>query len=117
MLAPHTSAGTARLHYPALVSQKLDGTDTVQMQGVAAWMRSASVVSADVQAASPEKAIAYVSFIPSAAKRDGLLQNEVMAMGLRSRWLHDYLNAPSEGPDDTPLRLSVVKSLLKKLKT
>ena len=47
----------------------------------------------------------------------GLLQNEVMAMGLRSRWLHDYLTVPSEGPDDTPLRLSVVKSLLKRLKT
>ena len=73
-------------------------------------------IIASKQAAKPEEAVAYVSFIPSAAKMNGLLHNEVIAMALRTKWLHDYLNVPSDKSDDTPLRLSLVESLVKKLK-
>jgi hypothetical protein len=63
------------------------------------WSRTRSFGAwcPDAQAANSEEAIAYVSFIPSAARRNGLLQNEVMMMAARSRWLHDFLKVSSKG--------------------
>lgn len=121
--APHPKIGSGAmlvLRIPAIpgVKQDFQLANQLNLLEMQQWsrVRSFGAWCADVLAKKPAEAIAYVSFIPSAIKQDGLLQNEVMAMGLRSRWLHDYFNLPSEGPDDTPLRLSLVESLVKMLK-
>ena len=120
--APHPKIGSGAmlvLRIPAIpgVKQDVELANRLNLLEMQQWSRTRSFGAwcADVQATSPEKAVAYVSFIPSAAKMNGLLHNEVIAMALRTKWLHDYLNVPSEGPDDTPLRLSLVEALVKKL--
>jgi hypothetical protein len=70
----------------------------------------------DVQAKNPEHAIAYISFIPSTARKGGLLDNEVVMMAVRSRWLHSRFQLSPNAPGDTPVRFSILNALMKKLR-
>jgi hypothetical protein len=70
----------------------------------------------DVQAKNPERAIAYMSFIPSTARKGGLLDNEVIMMAVRSRWLHSRFQLPANAPCDTPVRFSFLNAFMKKLR-
>lgn len=78
-------------------------------RGFGAWCK-------DVESADPLKHIAYVCFLPSATKMDGLLENEVYQMAARTRWLHTYLDLPETGPDDISWRLKALEILEKALK-
>jgi hypothetical protein len=89
--------------------------NTFEMQD---WSRSRCFGAwcKDVDNANPLKGVAYVCFVPSLAKMNGLLENEVFQMAARTGWLHDWLNLPEKGPDDISWRLKMLEMMEKVFK-
>ena len=92
-----------------------DRLNTSEMQE---WSRSRCFGAwcKDFENTDPLKGLAYVCFVPSLAKMNGLLENEVFQMAARTRWLHSYLNLPEQGPDDISWRLKALEMMEKVFK-
>jgi hypothetical protein len=97
------------------VSQNVELVNRLNIAELTNWTRSRGFGAwcKDVENVDPLNGIAYVCFIPSLAKMDRLLENEVLQMATRTRWLHEYLRVPSKGPDETPLRLRALELIRK----
>jgi hypothetical protein len=100
------------------VSQNVELANRLNIAELTNWTRSRSFGAwcKDVENKDPLDGIAYVCFIPSLAKMDGLLENEVLQMAARARWLHEYLQVPDTGPDDMPLRMRALELIMKRFK-
>jgi hypothetical protein len=83
------------------VTQNVELANRLNLAELDSWTRSRGFGAwcTDVENKDPLDGIAYVCFIPSLAKVDGLLENEVLQMATRARWLHEYLQVPDTGPD------------------
>ena len=100
------------------VSQNVDLANRLNLTELNSWTRSRCFGAwcKDVENKDPLDGIAYVCFIPSLAKKDRLLENEVYQMATRARWLHEYLQLPDTGPDDMPSRLIAMERIKKEFK-
>jgi hypothetical protein len=78
------------------VSQDPELSNRLNIAELTSWTRSRGFGAwcKDVQNSDPLNGIAYVCFIPSMAKMDRLLENEILQMAARTRWLHEYLQVP-----------------------
>src|SRR5271166_3467111 len=100
------------------VSQNVDLANRLNLAELNSWTRSRCFGAwcKDAENEDPLDGIAYVCFIPSLAKKDRLLENEVYQMATRARWVHEYLQLPDTGPDDMPLRLMAMERIKKEFK-
>jgi hypothetical protein len=84
------------------VSQHAELANRLNIAELSSWTRSRGFGAwcKDVENKDSLSGIAYVCFIPSLAKMDRLLENEVQQMATRTRWLHAYLRVQDNGLDD-----------------
>ena len=78
------------------------------------WSRGFGAWCKDVETDdSRSGAVAYVCFVPSLAKMNGLLENAGFSqMAARTKWLHSYFNLPDKnGPDDISWRYGAISKL------
>ena len=82
------------------VSQNIELSNQLNRAELNSWTRSRAFGAwcKDVENGDPLNGIAYVCFIPSLAKMDRLLENEVLQMATRTRWLHDYVHVSDRRP-------------------
>jgi hypothetical protein len=97
------------------VIQDFELASRLNLAELSVWTRSRcfGAWTNDALSTDPTQAIAYVGFIPSLAKLDGLLEDEVYQMAARTRWLHEYLQVPDAGTDDVPLRMKALNLMAK----